>query len=68
MGTIDPTLFVQSEKYLAPGGIFLSVGPQGSGYLKFFWDVLLKPSWLGGTKRKWKYVTDRVLRRNIVAE
>ena len=32
----------------------LSVGPQGSGYSKFFWKVLLQPSWLGGTKRTWK--------------
>lgn len=54
VGTIDPTLFVESDKYLAPGGVFLSVGPQGSGYLKFLWKVLLQPSWLGGTKRTWK--------------
>ncbi|KAI1797933.1 NAD(P)-binding protein [Ganoderma leucocontextum] len=57
VGTVDPTLFVESEKYLAPGGVFLSVGPQGSGYLKFFWKVMFQPSWLGGTKRSWKLIS-----------
>ncbi|TBU45081.1 NAD(P)-binding protein [Dichomitus squalens] len=57
VGTADPTLFVESEKYLAPGGVFLSVGPQGGGCLSFIWKVFLQPSWLGGTKRTWKLVS-----------
>lgn len=59
VGLIDPALFVHSPAYLAPGGIFLSVGPTSSGYsygeiANFVWNVLLRPSFLGGVKRKWK--------------
>ncbi len=53
-GLMDPALFVHSAAYLAPKGIFLSVGPQGSGVASFAWNVLLRPSFLGGVKRKWK--------------
>ncbi|TBU45082.1 NAD(P)-binding protein [Dichomitus squalens] len=66
VGMNDPTLFVESEKYLAPGGVFLDVGPQG-GYLKFFWKVFLQPSWLGGTKRKWKLIALDVKKEYLVA-
>ncbi|PIL31907.1 hypothetical protein GSI_06611 [Ganoderma sinense ZZ0214-1] len=65
VGIIDPTLFVESEKYLAPGGVFLSVGPQGSGYLNFLWKVLLQPSWLGGTKRTWKMISVDPTRKDL---
>ena len=54
VGTMDPTLFVESPAYLTPNGMFFSVGPQGSGLLRFVWKVLLQPGFLGGTKRKWK--------------
>lgn len=57
VGILDPALFVHSPAYLAPKGIFLSVGPQGSGIgniVSFAWNVLLRPSFLGGVKRKWK--------------
>ena len=59
VGILDPTLFVQSEAYLAPGGVFISVGPQGKGIgnmAHFAWKVFLQPGFLGGTKRKWKLV------------
>ncbi|TFK93483.1 NAD-P-binding protein [Polyporus arcularius HHB13444] len=60
VGILDPTLFVQSPAYLAPGGVFISVGPQGKGIsniASFAWKVLLQPSFLGGTKRKWRLVS-----------
>ncbi|EIW64614.1 NAD-P-binding protein [Trametes versicolor FP-101664 SS1] len=59
VGILDPALFVHSPAYLGPKGIFLSVGPQGSGIgniASFAWNVLLRPSFLGGVKRKWKLV------------
>ena len=54
VGIMDPTLFVESAAYLEPKGTFLSVGPQGSGFLHFLWKVILQPGFLGGTKRQWK--------------
>lgn len=59
VGLVDPALFTHSPAYLAPGGVFLSVGPTstGAGYAamaKFVWNVLLRPSFLGGVNRKWK--------------
>ena len=59
VGFIDPTLFVRSPAYLAPGGVFISVGPQGKGisnFVNFAWKVFLQPSFLGGTKRKWRLI------------
>ncbi|KAI0801206.1 NAD-P-binding protein [Fomes fomentarius] len=59
VGFLEPTLYVKSPAYLAPGGIFISVGPQGSGignYSRFAWKVLLQPSFLGGVRRKWRLV------------
>ncbi|KAI0724610.1 NAD(P)-binding protein [Cerioporus squamosus] len=60
VGVMDPTLFVKSPAYLAPGGVFISVGPQGTGIgaiASFAWKVILQPSFLGGVKRKWKLVS-----------
>ncbi|KAI0669841.1 NAD-P-binding protein [Trametes maxima] len=68
VGILDPTLFVKSAAYLAPNGVFLSVGPQGSGignYLSFTWNVLLKPSFLGGVKRKWKLVSVKPIAKDL---
>ncbi|KAI0933956.1 hypothetical protein AcW1_005634 [Taiwanofungus camphoratus] len=61
VGILDPALFVHSESYLAPGGTFVSVGPQPKGFdvmglCRFLWMVMLRPTWLGGTKRRWKMV------------
>ncbi|THH14714.1 hypothetical protein EW146_g5661 [Bondarzewia mesenterica] len=58
VGLADDSLYVQSEKYLAPGGVFLTVGPQPAGWasvpklLKLCID-LIRPTWLGGVNRKW---------------
>ncbi|EIW58280.1 NAD-P-binding protein [Trametes versicolor FP-101664 SS1] len=60
VGILDPALFIHSPAYLAPDGVFLSVGPQGSGIgtiASFAWNVLLRPPFLGGVRRKWKLVT-----------
>ena len=54
VGTMDPTLFVESAPYLAPKGMFISVGPQGGGLGRFLWKVFLQPGFLDGTKRTWK--------------
>ncbi|KAI0335216.1 NAD-P-binding protein [Cubamyces sp. BRFM 1775] len=70
VGFLDPTLFVKSAAYLAPRGVFISVGPQGSGlgnYVSFAWNVFLRPSFLGGTKRKWKLVTVKPVHEDLEA-
>ncbi|KAI0335215.1 NAD-P-binding protein [Cubamyces sp. BRFM 1775] len=59
-GALDPTLFVKSPAYLARRGVFISVGPQGSGlgnYASFAWHVFMRPSFMGGTNRKWKLLS-----------
>ncbi|KAH9934871.1 uncharacterized protein B0H18DRAFT_490659 [Fomitopsis serialis] len=58
-GLMDTSLYTHSEVYLAPGGKFISVGPQPKGFdvvgiLKIAWKIFLQPRFLGGTKRSWK--------------
>ncbi|KAI0655132.1 NAD-P-binding protein [Cubamyces menziesii] len=70
VGVLEPTLFVKSAAYLAPRGVFISVGPQGSGlanFVSFAWNVFLRPSFLGGTKRKWKLVTVKPVHEDLEA-
>lgn len=59
VGLADPALYTHSPAYLAPNGVFLSVGPQPGLSLggiattfKMAWQYFLHPAWLGGTKRK----------------
>lgn len=59
VGLLDTSLYTSSEAYLAPGGIFVSTGPQPKGFdiaglSKLAWKIFLQPRWLGGTKRTWK--------------
>ena len=60
VGNIDIPLYTHCEAYLAPGGIFVSVGPQPSrigevpSFLAYAFSAGLHPAWLGGTKRKWR--------------
>ena len=62
VGTADPSLYAYSESYLAPGGVFTSVGPQPgvgggiTGFLRLMF-TLTRPAFLGGVKRKWTYVS-----------
>ncbi|KAF9789558.1 hypothetical protein BJ322DRAFT_543179 [Thelephora terrestris] len=53
---IDVTfLYTRSEAYLKPDGIFVTCGPKPSGFISalgFLWDLILRPRWLGGTKRR----------------
>ncbi|KAJ3536779.1 hypothetical protein NM688_g6791 [Phlebia brevispora] len=70
VGATDVDLYTHSEKYLAPGGIFVSVGihPHGiSGFgqaLRYIWE-LTRPSFLGGTKRTWKWFSLSFKRENF---
>ncbi|KAH9920420.1 chaperonin 10-like protein [Amylocystis lapponica] len=60
VGLVDPALFIHSETYLAPSGKFISVGPAPTGvgeFARFVWSVLVRPGWLGGTRRTWKFVS-----------
>ncbi|KAI0312731.1 hypothetical protein OF83DRAFT_1066723 [Amylostereum chailletii] len=61
VGLIDNSLYAHSEKYLAPGGVFVSVGPQPGGFGdipkigKLIFD-LVRPTWLGGVRRKFALI------------
>ena len=63
VGNTDVELYTHCAAYLAPDGIFISVGPQPDGWKgvprlgRYLWETLLRPKVLGGTSRKWKYVT-----------
>ncbi|KAI0689116.1 hypothetical protein BC835DRAFT_1407907 [Cytidiella melzeri] len=58
VGNTDVYMYSHSEKYLAPGGIFISVGPFPHGlsdiaeFLHLVFE-LVRPGFLGGTKRQW---------------
>ena len=60
VGNTDVELFTRSTDYLAPGGIFISLGPQPEGpgkvgqMVRYVWETLLKPKVFGGTPRTWK--------------
>ncbi|EED85578.1 predicted protein [Postia placenta Mad-698-R] len=61
VGLLDTSLYTSSEAYLAPGGIFVSTGPQPKGFdiaglSRLAWKIFLQPRWLGGTKRTWKLI------------
>ncbi|KAA1471271.1 NAD(P)-binding protein [Dentipellis sp. KUC8613] len=64
-GLPNASLYANSEKYLAPGGIYASVGPQPHGLgdvpklLRLIFDMV-RPTWLGGVKRKFALVTIKV--------
>ncbi|PSS35502.1 hypothetical protein PHLCEN_2v1527 [Hermanssonia centrifuga] len=61
VGNLDIDLFTQSESYLAPGGTFVTVGPQPEGFGlndmfalgRYGWGVA-KPAWLCGASRTWR--------------
>ena len=59
VGFTTTDLYRASEKFLAPGGTFLSVGPTtstpGGGILSYFWTTQLRPTWLGGVKSKFRW-------------
>ncbi|KAI0086310.1 hypothetical protein BDY19DRAFT_960779 [Irpex rosettiformis] len=63
VGITDVTLYTHCEKYLAPGGIFLSVGPYPHGFHGFLealhltFEAFLRPKFLGGVKRKFILTT-----------
>ncbi len=61
VGNLDIDLFTRSESYLAPGGTFVTVGPQPEGLGlndmfaigRYGWGVA-KPAWLCGASRTWR--------------
>jgi len=61
VGLIDPSLYANSEDYLNPNGTFFTVGPQLHGVgdvpnaLRTAFSVL-RPGFLGGVKRRFKFV------------
>ena len=64
VGDTNVELYTHSPAYLAPGGIFVSVGPQPSPlgvrgmprFARYIWGAVLRPRWLGGTPREWRSV------------
>ncbi|KAI0343538.1 NAD-P-binding protein [Trametopsis cervina] len=63
VGNTDVKMYTHSEKYLAPGGHFISVGPFPHGVGGFFEMLhlcveLVRPAFLGGVRRKWSFVRE----------
>jgi NADPH:quinone reductase-like Zn-dependent oxidoreductase len=62
VGIIDPSLYLYSPAYLAPGAPFITSGPLPSGLalndilltLKQAFEALIRPTWLGGVNRPYK--------------
>lgn len=62
VGIFDPSLYTHSKPYLAPNGIFVSVGPQPKFDLKSLWDGLrlasvILPSFMTGVKASYHITT-----------
>lgn len=61
-GLPSPDLYTHSNAYLAPNGVFISVGPTPNSSkqildsVRTVFEAFLRPSWLGGVKGQWKYV------------
>ncbi|KAI0063402.1 NAD(P)-binding protein [Artomyces pyxidatus] len=62
VGSTDPALYNHSCDYLAPGGVFVSVGPQPQGladvpkFTRLLVDIAT-PKWLGGVRGKWTVIS-----------
>lgn len=62
VGNIDLPFFTHSPAYLEPDGIFISTSPQPANrkevrpWLHYLFQTMLRPRWLGGTNRKYRYV------------
>jgi hypothetical protein len=59
VGLADSSLYAQSNKYLAPGGIYVTVGPQPSSFsdipkMLSLVGLLLWPKYLGGVSGGWR--------------
>ncbi|KZV71490.1 NAD(P)-binding protein [Peniophora sp. CONT] len=59
-GLVNPDLYLKSQPYLAPNGVFVTVGPQPHSFGDFLqllrlFAGLLTPTWLGGIKSKWSH-------------
>ncbi|KAF9643570.1 NAD(P)-binding protein [Thelephora ganbajun] len=68
VGFTTTDLYKASEKFLAPGGTFLSVGPTastpGGSILGYFWTTQFRPTWLGGVKSRFRMVSVDFTRKN----
>jgi len=59
---LDPSLYIHSPAYIAPGGVFLSNGPTPKFSLgciaQIVWTIHAAafPTWLGGVPRRWRQV------------
>ena len=59
VGNTDLQMYTHSPAYLAPGAMYLSLGPlpetkSGIPHLfRYMFEANIRPRWLGGTPRKW---------------
>ncbi|KZV65700.1 NAD-P-binding protein [Peniophora sp. CONT] len=72
VGLVNPDLFLKSKAYLAPNGIFVTVGPQPDGLGDFaqlfrLLTGLLTPTLLGGVKSKWRFVGVKTKKEDMQA-
>lgn len=59
VGITDPDLYTHSNKYLAAGGMFITVGPHPHSFAEFgqllhLLSATMRPRFLGGVKASWR--------------
>ncbi|TFK74269.1 NAD(P)-binding protein [Pluteus cervinus] len=72
VGLLDPSLYTHSPAYLAPGGVFVTTGPQPKSFsanqlwLAFKTAVAVaRPAWLGGVPRGYKFIVMQTNQRDL---
>ncbi|VDB91720.1 unnamed protein product [Peniophora sp. CBMAI 1063] len=72
VGLANADHYLKSKAYLAPGGTFVTVGPQPHGLGDFgqllrLFAGLLQPTWLGGVKSKYRLVGVKTKKEDMQA-
>ncbi|KAJ7281769.1 hypothetical protein C8J57DRAFT_1298502 [Mycena rebaudengoi] len=73
VGLTDPSLYLRSRSYLAPGGVYVNAGTMPktrkdfTGMLRQFFEGLLRPTWLGGVPHKYVFFTPNFTKAELQA-
>ncbi|KAJ6621337.1 hypothetical protein B0H10DRAFT_2018036 [Mycena sp. CBHHK59/15] len=71
VGLTDPSLYLKSAAYLAPGGLYVTSGPwprtrkEFAGVLRQVFEGWLRPTWLGGVPRKYVFLLVKFERKDL---
>ncbi|KAJ7634143.1 NAD(P)-binding protein [Mycena polygramma] len=71
VGLTDPSLYLNSASYIAPGGMYLSAGTlpgtfkELRGMVRLVVEGKLRPTWLGGVPHKYGVIAVRLGKKDI---